>query len=310
MYTVFSRAISLITEVLDGDDFRYERHGSLSGLLRVRAMCMNDAHIYCENDQVEGEFNAVMNMYRMYYSHLRIGDFRVRLALHDESKDKFVDNELEWQRSEVIVRDILKNNNIDFEEAPGEAAFYGPKIDIQLANLLGREETVSTCQLDFAVAERFDLTYVDRDGSDQRPYIIHRAPLSTHERIVAFLIESYGAAFPTWLAPLQVQLIPVADHVQEYAEEIKNLLVQNLIRADIDDGNDSFNKKIRNAVTSKTPNMWILGSRELEERSITWRRYAVQEQESMMLDTAVDTVKRMNAERIMDNFDDVSLPVG
>lgn len=293
-----------------GDDFRYERHGSLSGLLRVRAMCMNDAHIYCENDQVEGEFNAVMNMYRMYYSHLRIGDFRVRLSLHDGSKDKFVDNEPEWQRSEVIVRDILKNNNIDFDEAPGEAAFYGPKIDIQLANILGREETVSTCQLDFAVAERFDLTYVDRDGSDQRPYIIHRAPLGTHERIVSFLIESYGAAFPTWLAPLQVQLIPVADHVQEYAEEIKALLVQNLIRADFDDSNDSFNKKIRKAVTSKTPNMWILGGRELEERSITWRRYAVQEQETMALDTAVDTVKRMNAERIMDNFDDVSLPVG
>lgn len=292
-----------------GDDFRYERHGSLSGLLRVRAMCMNDAHVYCENDQVESEFTAIMKMYQMYYTHLRIGDLRVRLSLHDDTKDKFVGDEEEWIRSEAIVRDILKNNNIDFEEAPGEAAFYGPKIDIQLANLLGREETVSTCQLDFAIAERFDLTYVGRDGEDKRPYIIHRAPLSTHERIVSFLIESYGAAFPTWLAPVQVQLIPVADHVYEYAEEIKALMTSKLIRSEIDTSSDSFNKKIRKAVTSKTPNMWILGGNELEGRSVTWRRYSVKEQETMALDTAIDTVVRMNANRVMDNFADVALPV-
>jgi threonyl-tRNA synthetase len=292
-----------------GDDFRYERHGSLSGLLRVRAMCMNDAHVYCENDQVEAEFTAIMKMYQMYYTHLRIGDLRVRLSLHDDTKDKFVGDEEEWIRSEAIVRDILKNNNIDFEEAPGEAAFYGPKIDIQLSNLLGREETVSTCQLDFAIAERFDLTYIGRDGEDKRPYIIHRAPLSTHERIVSFLIESYGAAFPTWLAPVQVQLIPVADHVYEYAEEIKALMTSKLIRSEIDTSSDSFNKKIRKAVTSKTPNMWILGGNELEGRSVTWRRYSVKEQETMALDTAIDTVVRMNANRVMDNFADVALPV-
>jgi threonyl-tRNA synthetase len=290
-----------------GDTFRYEKHGSLAGLLRVRAMCMNDAHIYCEYDQVAQEFNSVMDMYRFYYEHLRIGEFRVRLSLHEAGSDKYVGQEEEWLRSEAIVRDILKSNNIPFDEEAGEAAFYGPKIDIQIKNILGREETVSTCQLDFVMAERFDLTYTDRNGESARPYIIHRAPLSTHERFVSFLIEFYGGAFPTWLSPVQVRLIPVADFVADYVAEIEALLRDNLIRVEVDDSSDKFGKKIRNAVTSKIPNMWIIGNEELEGRSITWRRYCVREQQQVGLDTAVDAVKRLVAERAMDNFDDVSV---
>jgi threonyl-tRNA synthetase len=290
-----------------GDTFRYEKHGSLAGLLRVRAMCMNDAHIYCEYDQVAQEFDSVLTMYRYYYEHLRIGEFRVRLSLHEAGSDKYIGQEDEWLRSEGIVRDILESNDIPFDEEAGEAAFYGPKIDIQIKNILGREETVSTCQLDFVMADRFELTYTDRNGEPARPYIIHRAPLSTHERFVSFLIEFYGGAFPTWLSPVQVRLVPVADFVADYVAEIEALLRENLIRVEVDDSSDKFGKKIRNAITSKIPNMWIIGNEELEGRSITWRRYCVREQQQVALDTAVDAVKRLVAERAMDNFDDVSV---
>lgn len=292
-----------------GNTYRYEKHGSLSGLLRVRAMCMNDAHIYCEYDQVEGEFVKVMAMYDRYYQHLRLGNFRVRLSLHDESSEKFVGKEEEWVRSEEIVRSVLKNNGIDFEEESGEAAFYGPKVDIQVTNILGREETVSTCQLDFVMAQRFGLRYIGRDGQEHEPYIIHRAPLSTHERMIAFLIETYGGAFPTWMAPLQVRIIPVSDQYMEYAESLQSVMQESLLRADIDQGSDSFNKKIRNAVTHKIPNMWIIGEKESDARTVTWRRYAAKEQITVSADKAIDALKTLRAQRSMDNFEDVALPL-
>jgi threonyl-tRNA synthetase len=292
-----------------GNTYRYEKHGSLAGLLRVRAMCMNDAHIYCTPEQVEQEFNSVISMYRHYYGHLRMGNFRVRLSLHDPKSDKFVDNEEAWNRCEDIVRDVLKNLGVDYEEAHGEAAFYGPKVDIQVKNLLGREETVSTCQLDFVGAERFDLTYNDSDGQKKRPYILHRAPLSTHERMISFLIELYGGAFPTWMAPVQVQLIPVKDEVLPYAQEIEHLLRSHLIRVQTDTSDESFNKKIRNAITRKSPNIWVLGGKEMEEKTITWRRYCTKLQQTVPLTHALHALERMRKERMMDNFDDVALPL-
>ncbi|MBI2434286.1 MAG: threonine--tRNA ligase [Candidatus Hydrogenedentes bacterium] len=293
-----------------GNTYRYEKHGSLAGLLRVRAMCMNDAHIYCTPEQVEQEFRAVMDMYSMYYSHLRMGNFRVRLSLHDSNSDKFIGNAAEWERSEAIVRDVLKNLGIEFEEESGEAAFYGPKVDIQVKNLLGREETVSTCQLDFVVAERFDLEYTDADGQKKRPYILHRAPLSTHERMISFLIEFYGGAFPTWMAPIQVQIVPVNDTVLDYAQEIEQRLRNDLFRIQIDSSDESFNKKIRTAVTHKIPNIWILGNKEKEQRNITWRRYCSKLQQTVPLDHAAHALERLRKERMMDNFEDVALPVG
>lgn len=293
-----------------GNTYRYEKHGSLAGLLRVRAMCMNDAHIYCAPEQVEGEFHAVLEMYKRYYGHLRMGGFRVRLSLHDAASGKFVDNEAAWNESEAIVRSVLDSLGIAYEEEIGEAAFYGPKVDVQVKNLLGREETVSTCQLDFIGAERFDLTYVDRDGERKRPYILHRAPLSTHERMISFLIELYGGAFPTWLAPVQVQIVPVNDGVLDYAEEIARHLRGHLFRGQIDTSDESFNKKIRNAVTRKIPNIWILGNKEKEERSITWRRYCAKLQQSAPLNHALHALERMRKERLMDNFEDVNLPLG
>ena len=290
-----------------GNVFRYEKHGSLSGLLRVRAMCMNDAHIYCTPEQVEEEFRAVIAMYQMYYGHLRMGNFRVRLSLHDKSSDKFVDRYDEWERSEDIVRRVLDNLGIGYEEEAGEAAFYGPKVDIQVKNLMGREETVSTCQLDFVMPERFDLTYVDADGERKRPYILHRAPLSTHERMISFLIEFYGGAFPTWMAPIQVRLVPVNADVLPYARALQEKLHAAFFRTEIDASDESFNKKIRNAVTRKIPNIWILGKQEMEQETVTWRRYAVKEQQAVPAAEALTLLEGMRKDRTMDNFADVSL---
>lgn len=290
-----------------GDMFRYEKHGSLSGLLRVRAMCLNDAHIYCEYDQVKEEFAKVMDLYKYYYDYLRLGNFRVRLSLHDSESDKYVKDEEEWQFSEDIVREILNENKINFIEERGEAAFYGPKVDIQIKNLLGREETVSTCQLDFVMAKRFDLWYSAKDGTMKQPYILHRAPLSTHERMISFLIEFWGGAFPTWMAPNQVMLIPVNEGVVDYAMDMKHKMTELGIRCDIDVSDDSFNKKIRKAVTKKTPNMWIIGDNEKAEGTITWRRYCVQDQIKMSSDAAIDKIVHLRTNRVMDNFPDVQI---
>lgn len=290
-----------------GDVYRYEKHGSLAGILRVRAMSMNDAHIYCEKDQVKEEFTKVMQMYRFYYDHLRLGDFRVRLSLHDKDSDKFVDSEEAWVESENIVREVLRENNIDFDEEAGEAAFYGPKVDIQLSNVMGREETVSTCQLDFVMPERFDLEYTDSNGESQRPFILHRAPLSTHERMVAFLIELYGGAFPTWMSPVQVLIIPVNETVHEYAKQIESRLFDNMLRVEVDLSGDTFNKKIRRGVTRKIPNIWIIGNNEMEEQAITWRRYCVKDQVKIDIDKACKNLIHWRDERIMDNFDDITI---
>ncbi|WP_372370470.1 threonine--tRNA ligase [Candidatus Uabimicrobium sp. HlEnr_7] len=290
-----------------GDVFRYEKHGSLAGILRVRAMSMNDAHIYCERDQVKEEFTEVMKMYRFYYDHLRLGNFRVRLSLHDKDSEKFVDSEEQWQESENIVREVLKENNIDFDEEVGEAAFYGPKVDIQLSNVMGREETVSTCQLDFLMPDRFDLVYTDSNGESKRPFILHRAPLSTHERMIAFLIELYGGAFPTWLSPVQTLIIPVNDTVHEYAKQIEQRLFDNMVRVELDLGGETFNKKIRRGITRKIPNIWIIGNSEMDEQAITWRRYCVKDQVKIGLDKACDNLINWRDKRVMDNFEDVKI---
>jgi len=292
-----------------GDTFRYEKRGSLSGLMRVRAMCMNDAHIYCSPLDVKRELKKVIEMYRLYYNHLRLGDFRVRLSLHSKDNSKFVNQEAEWLRSEEIVREVLSEMKIDFSEETGEAAFYGPKIDIQLKNVSGREETVSTCQLDFVMADRFGLSFTNHEGGTTAPYIIHRAPLSTHERMVSFLIEIYGGAFPTWLSPNQVQLVPVNETVIEYTKSIADQLRDLFIRAEVDSSGDSFNKKVRNAITSKTPNIWVIGSRECEERTITWRRYATKNQITLPLSQAIQAILTIRNSRLMDNFSDIILPI-
>lgn len=291
-----------------GTCYRYEHSGSLSGLLRVRALAMNDAHIYCTEEQVREEFKDVLKMHQDYYEKFRIKKYWVRLSLHARDENKFIDSEDRWQFAEGIVRDCLEELEIPYKAEEGEAAFYGPKVDFQIRNVIGREETASTNQLDFSVAQRFDLKYTGEDGKEHEPYIIHRAPLGTHERFIAFLIEHFGGAFPTWLAPVQVRIVPVAEAFFDYGEELKRIFFQNGFRVELDNGSDKFGKKIRNAVTRKIPNILIIGEKEMQERTITWRRYCKKEQESMAFDDFLRLLVKMRDSRFMDNFEDLELP--
>lgn len=291
-----------------GTVYRYEDSGSLSGLLRVRSIAQNDAHIYCTLDQVKDELKATFNMTLDYYRKFRFDNIKVRFSTHDPAnKEKFVDDPELWKFSEQIVREVVDELKVDHIMGVGEAAFYGPKLDFQATTMLGREESISTTQLDFASPARFELTYVGDDGREHRPYIIHRAPLGAHERFIAFLIEHFGGAFPTWMAPIQARIIPVNREVEGYARSLEQTLFSNLMRVESDLSDNSFNKKIREAVTKKIPNMVIIGNKEAEEKTITLRRYCTKEQVTMPLETFVDRMKKLNAERIMDNFADVTV---
>lgn len=268
-----------------GQVYRFEDSGALSGLLRVRGMCMNDAHIYCTEEQIQTEFLAVMELHREVYEILGLSDYYMRFSTWDpedpKGKEKYVDNPEAWERTQTLVRDAMVQSGLPFKEVKGEAAFYGPKIDIQFRTVTGREETASTNQLDFAVPERLGLHYVGADNAEHRPYVIHRAPLGTHERFVAFLIEHYGGAFPTWLAPIQVRVVTVGERFDEYGAGLVKQLRGHMVRAEMDPTADTMGKKIRNAVTSKIPNVLVVGEREMEDGTITLRRYGVQEQETM-----------------------------
>ena len=265
-----------------GQVYRFEDSGAVSGLLRVRGMCMNDAHIYCTREQIKGEFKAILEMYQQAYSILGLDKFHIRLSKWDpedpKGKEKYVDNPEAWRESEQVLEEVLNEMGIEFQEGIGEGAFYGPKIDIQFTTVTGREESVSTVQLDFAVPGRMGLTYVGSDGEEHTPFCIHRAPFSTHERMVAFLIEHYNGAFPTWLAPLQVQLLTVSEQFDEYAQSIVERLRQQLVRAELAPSNDTLPKKIRQGATRKIPNLLIIGEREVADNTVTLRRYGRKDQ--------------------------------
>jgi len=268
-----------------GQCYRYEDSGSLSGLLRVRGMCMNDAHIYCTPEQAKEEFIQVMRLHQQVYEILGLDDYHMRLSTWDpedpKGKEKYVDDPEGWERSQNIVREAMNEAGIEYTERPGEAAFYGPKIDVQFRTVTGREETASTNQLDFAIAARLDLVYTGADGQEHHPYVIHRAPLGTHERFIAFLIEHYGGAFPTWLAPIQVRFITVHERFNEHAAQRVSALRDQFIRAELDTGSDTMGKKIRNATTTKIPNIVVIGEREQDEGTVTLRRYGSRAQHTM-----------------------------
>lgn len=292
-----------------GTVYRFEKSGQLAGLLRVRGLAMNDAHIYCTRDQIKEEIKKVVAMHKFYFEKFRMDKIWVRLSLHDQDKEKFTENEELWTQTEQILREVLKDLGVEYEEVLGEAAFYGPKIDYQTENVLGREETAATVQLDFTMPERFKLEYVAQDGSRQRPFIIHRAPLGTHERFISFLIERWGGAFPTWLSPIQVRLVPVAEEFLAYAENLSNELREMMVRAEVDSTHESFSKKVRNAITKKVPNIWIVGANEVKDQTVTWRRYAVEKQLQVPVDKARRALSAMVQQRTMDNFMDVELPL-
>jgi len=291
-----------------GTVYRYEASGTLSGLLRVRSICQNDAHIYCTLNQLKDELAATVTMCLDYYKKFRFQNIKVRYSTHDpERKDKYEDNPELWAFSEKIVKEVIESCGVDFFLGQGEAAFYGPKIDFQATSVIGREESISTTQLDFAQPLRFDLSYVGEDGERHRPFVVHRAPLGAHERFIAFLIEHFGGAFPTWMAPTQAMIIPVKPTVEQYAKELASTLRQHLIRTEIDLSDNSFNKKIREAVTHKIPNIVIIGEREAEQGTITLRRYCVKEQVTLARDAFVERMNRILHDRIMDNFADVEI---
>ena len=268
-----------------GNVYRYEDSGALSGLLRVRGMCMNDAHIYCTEEQIEDEFLKVMKMHEKVYNMLGLTNFWMRLSTWDpedpKGKDKYVNDPGAWERTQNIVRRAMEKSGLPYKEVKGEAAFYGPKIDFQMKTVTGREETISTNQLDFAVPSRLDMSYVGADNQNHRPYVIHRAPAGTHERFTAFLIEHFGGAFPTWLAPIQVIILCVGETFENYGREIVEMLRENMIRAEMDDSSDSFNKKIRNNSKQKIPNILIIGEQEVNNQTVTLRRHGLQEQTAM-----------------------------
>lgn len=268
-----------------GTTFRFEQSGELSGLLRVRCMSMNDAHIYLRLDQIEEEVERTLKLYMDMYACFKIRNYKFRLSLRDpNNKAKFKGSDEMWDKAETTLARILEKTKIPFYKGVGEAAFYGPKIDIQFKYLLGREETVSTIQLDFLATENFNLTYVDEQGKDSRVVVLHRAPLSTHERFISYMLEYYGGVFPTWLAPVQVVLIPVSEACHKYCQEMEDDFRQNLIRAEVDFTQQSFGKKIRTHTVRKIPILLIVGQQELEQATVTVRRYGVKEQETLAKD--------------------------
>lgn len=270
-----------------GHVYRLEESGAVGGLVRVRGMCMNDAHIYCSEEQIKNEFRNVMELYAEAYRILGLESYYLRLSKSNpedpKRKQKYVDNPSAWTKSEAIIEDLLNEMDVDFVIGIGEAAFYGPKIDVQFPTVTGRDESVSTVQLDFAVPARLGLSYVGSDGLDHIPYCIHRAPLSTHERIVAYLIEHYGGAFPTWLSPVQVKVVTVSDQFHDYGRKIVSALRARFIRAELAEESDTVSKKIRAATVNKIPNILIVGSQEEQDQTVTLRRYGIREQMTLPL---------------------------
>ncbi len=258
-----------------GTDYRYEKSGELFGLMRVRSLHMNDAHIYCTPEQFADEFNAVNQMYLNYFKLFGIERYLMRFSTHDPSKlgEKFVNEPELWKQTEEMTRSVLKDSGINYVEVPNEAAFYGPKIDVQVWSVIGREFTLATNQVDFAQPRRFDLRYKDRDNMEKIPICIHRAPLGTHERFIGFLIEHYAGNFPLWLSPEQVRILTIGDDPKllDYARSILNELRGYEVRAEIDDSSDKINGKIQRAEQMKVHTMFVIGKRDMEAAAVSVR---------------------------------------
>jgi threonyl-tRNA synthetase len=258
-----------------GTCYRYEQSGELLGLHRVRSMQMNDAHIYCTPEQFEAEFMAVNEMYLNYFKIFGLGDYLMRFSTHDPARlgEKFVNEPELWKQTEEMVRAVLVKSGIKYVEVPNEAAFYGPKIDVQVWSAIGREFTIATNQVDFAVPSRFGLVYKDRDNTEKTPLCIHRAPLGTHERFIGFLIEHYAGNFPLWLAPEQVRILPIGaeDELVAAARELENQLRALGIRVTSDVSTDKINGKVLRAEESKVHTMLVVGKRDLEAGCVSVR---------------------------------------
>ena len=258
-----------------GTCYRYEQSGELFGLMRVRSMQMNDAHIYCTPEQFEAEFNAVNEMYLKYFKLFGIEKYLMRFSTHDPSKlgQKFVDEPELWKKTEEMTRNVLKDSGINYVEVPNEAAFYGPKIDVQAWSVIGREFSIATNQVDFAQPRRFNLVYKDKDNTEKTPLCIHRAPLGTHERFIGFLIEHYAGNFPLWLSPEQVRILTIGDDAKliDYSMSILNELRGHQVRAEIEKSTDQINGKIQRAEQMKVHTMFVIGKRDMDADAVSVR---------------------------------------
>ncbi len=283
-----------------GHCYRYEASGGLSGLMRVRGFTQNDAHIYCRHDQAKDEFIRVMRLHARYYEMMGIKDYYMRLSLPDlTKKHNFVDEPEKWKAAGDIILAAMKETGLPYVEAEGEAAFYGPKVDFMIRSVIGTEYAISTNQLDFMATQTFGLTYIGEDGSEHPVYVIHRAPLGSHERFTAFLIEHYAGAFPTWLAPTQVRIVPITEKVTDYAHKVRDEIFNTPVvngtsglRVDIDLSNERMQKKIREAQLQKIPYMLVIGEREAAEGKVAVRLRSGKDLGAMPLETFIARIKR------------------
>ena len=285
-----------------GTVYRYEQSGELFGLMRVRCLHMNDAHIYCTKDQFNDEFRAVNDMYLKYFKIFGIEKYVMRLSLHSPEKlgVKYVNHPELWQETETMVRNVLTESGIPFVEVKDEAAFYGPKIDVQIYSAIGREFTLATNQVDFSQGRSFKLEYTDQSNKSETPLIIHRAPLGTHERFIGFLLEQYAGKFPTWLAPVQVKLLPISDKFMDYANTVLAKLKKADIRAEVDDRQEKIGKKIRDTELMKVPYMFVVGEKEVNENKVAVRRQGKGDIGARLVDEVIDELINEIKERKSD----------
>ena len=271
-------------------DFRYEASGAVKGLERVRCMCQNDAHLFVTPEQIKDEFKKVVSLILDVYHDFGIKDYKFRLSLRDpKDKEKYFDDDKMWNEAEAKLREVLNELNVDYFEAVGEAAFYGPKLDVEVKPAVGPEVTLSTCQLDFLLPRRFDLSYIDNKGEKKTPVVLHRAIFGTFDRFTAFLIEETKGAFPTWLAPVQVNIIPVNNNYHlEYANEIYKMLKDASVRVELDDRDEKLSYKMRESQTKKIPITLILGDKERDESLVSYRRHGSLKTYSVQKDTFKD----------------------
>ncbi|MFQ3843657.1 threonine--tRNA ligase [Staphylococcus pseudoxylosus] len=292
-----------------GTMHRYEASGAVSGLQRVRGMTLNDAHIFVRPDQIKEEFKRVVNLIIDVYKDFNFENYSFRLSYRDpEDKEKYFDDDEMWNRAESMLKEAVDELGLDYEEAIGEAAFYGPKLDVQVQTAMGKEETLSTAQLDFLLPQKFDLTYIGNDGEQHRPVVIHRGVVSTMERFVAFLTEETKGAFPTWLAPKQVEIIPVnVDLHYDYARLIQDELKSQGVRVEIDDRNEKMGYKIREAQMQKIPYQLVVGDKEVENSEVNVRKYGSQDQETIEKDefiwNLIDEIRLKNKDSLESNVE-------
>lgn len=275
-----------------GTVYRYEKSGELHGLQRVRGFTQNDAHIFCTAEQLEEQFMEVMEMLKKFYKDLGFKNYKFRLSLSDDTKNKYVGNKEDWKKAEKTMRTVLQKNKIDFYEAPGEAAFYGPKLDVQAINVFGKEDSISTIQVDFNLPEKFDLNYIGDNNDKKRPFVIHRALIGSFERFFAFLIEYYAGAFPVWLSPTQIVIISVGEGHIDHCRKLAKEFLQDDLQTQVWDENETVGNKIRKAVKEKIPYMLVIGDQEINSENLHIRKRGSRDVIEISKDKFIEKIKK------------------